>query len=53
MKFMRYGRGCTRDNKIRYETISSDLNNFSINDVRRKYKELKVHVDRMIENRLP
>jgi len=53
MKFIRYARGCTKSDKIRYDTMRSDLNIFSFND---KMEENKTkwydHVGRMLESRV-
>lgn len=54
MKFMRYVRRCTKADKIKNETIRSDLNIFSVHDMVEENKtKWKDHVDRMAENRLP
>ncbi|KAJ4447044.1 hypothetical protein ANN_09033 [Periplaneta americana] len=54
MKFMRYVRRYTKADKIKNETIRSDLNIFSVHDMVEENKtKWKDHVDRMAENRLP
>jgi hypothetical protein len=54
MKFLRHGRGCAEDVKIRNETSRSDLNIYTIDDEIEEYKtKWKDHVDTMVENILP
>ena len=54
MNFVRYIRGCTKTDKIRYEIIRSDLNNISIKDkIEVNKMKWKDRIDIMVQNKLP
>lgn len=54
MKFLRAAKGCTREDRIRNETIREELGVQPIVDIAAGYKEKwKAHVGRMSPERIP
>lgn len=54
IKFLRKGKGCTRQDTIRNDDIRTELNIFNINERIKEYKyKGKEHLERINQKRIP